>query len=56
MTVRFNVKGYVDRRTADLIARGDNLTERLFKCRVARNPKEIARRERENRNFRWRVL
>lgn len=47
MKIKFNVKPYsVDRRSADLIARGDDITEKLFAVRVAKNLKERQRLER----------
>lgn len=45
MSIRFNIKGYIDRRTADLHARYDAICEQRWRWRVARNPKEIARRK-----------
>lgn len=48
MKIKFDVKPYnVDRRTADLIARGDYITTQLFCARVRQNPKELERLERE---------
>lgn len=47
MKIRFSCKPYsVDRRTVEQIVHDDNLTEQLFRLRVARNPKEMRRLER----------
>ena len=42
MRIRFNVKGYMDRRTTSLLARHDVVLERIWRARVERN--SIARR------------
>jgi len=49
MRVTFNVKGYIDRRTPELIVRGDSITEKLYRWRVSRNLKERQRQERTER-------
>lgn len=45
--IRFNVRGYLDRRSLDLQMRADELLEKRWREAVARNPKERARLERE---------
>jgi hypothetical protein len=48
MRIRFNCKPFsVDRRTPDLIAHGDSITEKLFAVRVSKNLKERKRLERQ---------
>lgn len=47
--IRFNVKGFLDRRTEPLWARNDELFEKEWRRRVARNPKEMRRLDREAR-------
>lgn len=47
MKFRFDCKPFqIDRRTADLIVRGDSITQKLFASRVRQNPKELERLER----------
>jgi hypothetical protein len=43
--VRFNIRGYIDRRSLDLHLRYDGVLTRRFELRVARSPKERARLE-----------
>lgn len=45
MTIRFNVKGFIDRRSEDLHARYESIEQRRFAHRVARNRKERVRIE-----------
>lgn len=47
MRIRFNVRGYLDRRNTDLHHRADELLEQTWRNRVANNPKERARLERQ---------
>jgi len=46
-TIRFNVVGFIDRRTPALHARHDELVEQEWRRRVANHPIERRRLERE---------
>jgi hypothetical protein len=47
MRIRFNVRHYIDRRTPALYEQHDAVIEKRWRDRVAKNPKEKARLERE---------
>lgn len=47
MNIKFNCVGYIDRRSADLCQRHDELVEQEWRRRVAQNPKERARLARQ---------
>jgi len=47
MKILFNVKSYLDRRSEQLHARHDALVEQEWRRRVAHNPKERRRLDRE---------
>lgn len=49
-SITFNVRGYLDRRSVQLHQRADVLVEKTWRDRVARNPKERARLEREKQS------
>jgi hypothetical protein len=49
MKIQIRCSSYIDRRTTDLIARGDSIEVKRYLWRVGRNPKERARLERQQR-------
>jgi hypothetical protein len=47
MKVRLSLRDTLDRRSMEQLFRADELLESIWRSRVARNPKEIARKQKE---------